>query len=169
MQKTPATKTLYEKYCKLSELIYKIMNLICVLCLITELVSVMIMVTGRYIFNKVPSWCDQLSLMALVWMVILSITLALYKESHMRVELIDRLLPPKVINILKYLSNVIILIFSVLMIYHGSVLVELTWKAKLSGFRVPQGLMYLPLVICGVVSVYMCIFCIVRRMKEGRE
>ena len=169
MQETSATKTLYEKYCRLSEIIYKIMNAICVLCLITELVSVMIMVTGRYIFNKVPSWCDQLSLMALVWMVILSITLALYKESHMRVELIDTVLPPKAINVLKYISNVIILIFSVLMTYHGSILVELTWKMKLSGFRVPQGLMYLPLVICGVVSVYMCIFCIIRRIKEGRE
>lgn len=161
--------TLYDKYCKLSEMIYKGMNFICVLCLIIELISVLIMVTGRHVFNKVPAWCDQLSLMALVWMVILSITLALYKESHMRVELIDRVLPEKTVNILKYISNVIILIFSVLMTYHGAVLVELTWKNKMSGFRVPQGLMYLPLVICGVVSVYMCIFCIVRRMKEGKK
>ena len=169
MRETSAKTTLYEKYCKLSELIYKFMNLVCVLCLITELVAVMIMVTGRYVFNKVPSWCDQLSLMALVWMVILSITLALYKETHMRVELIDTALPPKAINVLKYISNIIILVFSVLMTYHGSVLVELTWKTKLSGFRVSQGLMYLPLVICGVVSAYMCIFCIIRRMKEGRK
>ena len=169
MQETSARKTLYEKYCKLSEIIYTTMNLICVLCLITELVSVVIMVAGRYIFNKVPAWCDQLSLMALVWMVILSITLALYKESHMRVELIDRVLPAKAVDVLKYISNVIILVFSALMTYHGAVLVELTWKTKLSGFRVSQGLMYLPLVICGVISVYMCIFCIIRRMKEGRK
>lgn len=167
MREAPVKSTLYQKYCKLSEWIYKIMNFICVLCLIVELAAVLIMVVGRYVFNKVPVWCDQLSLMALVWMVILSITLALYRETHMRVELIDRLFSPKAIQALKYISNVIILIFSAVMTYHGTVLVELTWNTRLSGFRVPQGLMYLPLVLCGAVSVYMSVFCMVRRGKES--
>lgn len=169
MRKATERNTLYERYCKISEIIYRAMNFICIACLVVELASVLIMVVGRYVFNAVPAWCDQLSLLALVWMVILSITLALYKESHMRVEVIDRVLSPRTVHALKYVSNVIVLIFSVLMTCHGAVLVELTWKVKLSGLRVSQGLMYLPLVICGVVSIYMCVFCIIRRVWEGRR
>lgn len=165
----PPKLTLYQQYSKLSEWIYRVTTFICVLCLGVELVSVLIMVLGRYVFNKVPIWCDQLSLMSLVWMVILSITLSLYKENHMKVELIDKVLPPKAVAALKYFSNIVICGFSVLMVYHGAVMFNLTRHAKLSGFRVSQGLLYLPLIICGVLSIYMMVFCVVRRIVEGMK
>ena len=157
----------YQIYSKLTKVIYDIMNAICVLCLATELVSVLVMVVGRYVFNKVPSWCDQLSLLALVWMVVLSIALAIYHESHMRVELVDAFASKKVITALKYLANVAGLIFSILMVWHGFVLVDLVKVAKIAGLKISQSYLYLPLIICGIVSVHMSIFCIVRRVVEG--
>lgn len=167
MQDPANRSSLYQKYCTLTGYVYKLMNFICVMCLAVEIVSVTVMVTGRYVFNKVPLWCDQMSLMALVWMAIISVTLSLYDENHMRVELIDKLLPKKAINVLKYFSNAIICVFSALMVRHGITLVDLNKSITMSGFRVSQALLYLPLVICGLGSVYMCIFCIVRRVKEG--
>lgn len=157
----------YQIYSKLTKVIYDIMNAICVLCLATELVSVLVMVVGRYVFNKVPSWCDQLALLALVWMVILSIALAIYHESHMRVELIDQLASKKVVTVLKYIANVAGLIFSILMVQHGFVLVNLVKVAKISGLKISQSFLYLPLIICGIASIYMSIFCMVRRVVEG--
>ena len=159
----------YQIYSKLTKIIYSVINAICVLCLATELVSVLVMVVGRYVFNKVPSWCDQLALLALVWMVVLSITLAIYHESHMRVELADAFAPKKVLTALKYLANIAGLIFSVLMVYHGFVLVDLVKVAKISGLKISQSFQYLPLVICGIVSIHMSIFCIVRRIVEGEK
>lgn len=167
MNESAGRLTAYQVYCKITGYIYRLMNFICVLCLAIELISVMVMVIGRYVFSSVPAWADQLSLMALVWMVIISITLSLYDESHMRVELIDKALPPKVIEALKYVSNILICIFSVLMTYHGAVLFQLTKDTTLSGFNVSQGLMYLPLIVCGVGSIYMSVFCMIRRKKEG--
>lgn len=160
--------SLYEKYCRLTLWVYKCLNCLCVLCLGVELFAVIVMVVGRFVFNSVPLWTDQLSLMALVWMAIVSVTLALYDESHMRVELFDRKLPPKVITTLKYLSNVLIGVFSAFMVKEGIVLFRLTSGVHLSGLRVSQGLMYLPLIVGGVGSIYMCIFCVVRRIKEGK-
>lgn len=157
----------YERYCKITDAIYKCMVFLCVCCLAVEIFSVLVMVVGRYIFNNVPVWCDQLSLMALIWMAILSINLAVYDETHMRVELIDRLLPARIIAGLKYFNNLIILAFSALMIYHGYIMVELTRKVTISGFRVSQAWMYFPLILCGLTSVHMSLFCIVRRWKEG--
>ena len=141
----------YQIYSKLTKVIYSIMNAICVLCLATELVSVLVMVVGRYVFNKVPSWCDQLSLLALVWMVVLSIALAIYHESHMRVELVDAFASKKVITALKYLANVAGLIFSILMVWHGFVLVDLVKVAKISGLKISQSFLYVPLIICGTI------------------
>lgn len=160
-------RTAYEWYCRVTVWVYKALNLICVLCLGTELCSVIVMVVGRYVFNSVPLWADQMSLLALVWMAMISVTLALYDESHMRMELIDRLLPPKAVTALQYLSNLLVGGFSIFMITEGAALFDLTKGVSLSGLHVSKGLMYLPLILGGIGSVYMCIFCIVRRIKEG--
>ena len=159
-------KSWYTKYKKVSGVVYELLCILCVFCLAVELFSVFVMVCGRYIFNHVPAWCDQMSFMALVWMSIVSIALGLYNEDHMRVELFDKVFPPKMVIILKYVSNVIIIIFSLLMIRYGFILVNLTKKVILSGFRVSTSLMYRPLVICGISSIYISIFCMVRRYME---
>ena len=67
------------------------------------------------------------------------------------------------------LANIAGLIFSVLMVYHGFVLVDLVKVAKISGLKISQSFQYLPLVICGIVSIHMSIFCIVRRIVEGEK
>ncbi len=157
--------TLYEKYCKATAVVYKFLLAVCVLCLGIEIVSVFIMVTGRFLFNTVPLWCDQMSLIALVWMALISVSLAFYDGSHMRVELLDMFAPKVFIDILKYLSNILITAVSVAMIFQGYKLFDLTKNYTLSGFRVSEGLYYIPLMICGLGSVYMNIFCMIRRMK----
>ena len=169
MKSAEEKQTAYQVYCAVTGWVYKVLNAICVACLGIELFAVIVMVVGRFVFNSVPLWTDQLSLMALVWMSMVSITLALYDESHMRVELLDRFLPPKAVTALKYLSNVVVAVFSFFMITEGYALFDLTKEVRLSGFRVSKGLMYLPLLLCGIGSIYMCVFCIVRRIKEGRE
>jgi TRAP-type C4-dicarboxylate transport system permease small subunit len=138
---------------------------ICAICLGVELIAVFVMVVGRSVFNHVPLWTDQMSLMALVWMSIVSISLAFYDESHMRVELLDMFAPKIVITVLKYSSNIVITVVSAMMIIQGMKLFDLTKNARLSGFRVSEGLFYIPLLICGLTSAYMNIFCIVRRIK----
>ncbi len=167
MQEKP--NSAYDKLCRFSDFLYKILNVICVTGLWTELFAVTVMVTGRYVFNKVPTWCDQLSTTALIWTSVISIAIALYDESHMRVELIDKVLSEKAINALKYFSNVAIAVFSVLMTKYGFTLTKLTWKTKMSGFHVSTGVMYIPLIICGIMSVYFSLFCIVRRIKEAKK
>ena len=170
MDNITQTNTFYEKYVKITEKVYKFLLGVCVLCLAIEIVSVFIMVTGRFLFNKVPLWCDQMSLIALVWMALISVSLAFYDGSHMRVELLDMFAPKWVIDALKYLSNILITVVSVMMIFQGYKLFDLTKNYTLSGFRVSEGLYYIPLMICGLGSVYMNIFCIIRRMKgyEGK-
>ena len=168
MKRIEEKQTAYEAYCVVTEWVYKSLNAVCVVCLGVELFAVIVMVVGRAAFNSVPLWADQLSLMALVWMSMVSITLALYYESHMRVELVDRLLPAKAVNALKYMSNIVMAVFSFFMITEGFSLFDLTKEVRLSGFRVSKGLMYLPLLLCGIGSIYMCVFCIVRRLKEGK-
>jgi len=162
-------KTLYERYCNITRVINEILSAICVLTLAIEFIAVTVMVVGRYVFNSVPIWTEQMSLMALAWMSIISIVLALYNEDHMRVEVFDNIFPARFIEFLKYLSNIIIIIFSALMIKYGVILVNLTKKVILSGFHVSTALMYVPLVICGAGSIYMSIFCMVRRYKEGKK
>lgn len=165
---TSSKKTAYEKFCITTKVVNEILSAICVLALGIELVAVIVMVIGRYIFRNVPVWTEQMSTMALVWMSVVSISLALYKEDHMRVEIFDKIFPAKFVSFLKYLSNVIIIIFSALMIKYGVVLVELTKNVILSGFHVSTGLLYIPLIICGASSIYMSIFCMVRRYKEDK-
>ena len=161
------TNSFYKKYCAVTKVVNEVLAACCVFSLAVELFAVMVLVVGRYVFSNVPIWADQLSMMALAWMSILSIGLGLYDGSHMRVEALDRVFPSKFVTFLKYASNVMIIIFSVLMVKYGIVLVDLTKNVLLSGFQVPTALMYLPLIFCGISSIYISIFCMVRRYKEG--
>lgn len=161
--------SVYNYYGRITRILYKVLNFICVVCLAIELVAVIVMVCGRYIFNNVPRWCDQMSTLALIWMAIISITLAVHDERHMRVELIDKALSKKAVDVLKYCSNTIITVFCILMARYGFTLVSLNKGQKLSGFRVPSALQYIPLVICGIAGAWMSLFCIVRRIVEARK
>ena len=89
---------------------YKIVMFICKVLLIVDILITTMAVCGRYIsFIPDPAWSEQVVLTCMIYMAVLSATLAIRKNAHIRMTALDNYLPKKVVQVLDVLSDIAVL------------------------------------------------------------
>lgn len=144
----------YKGLLKVSDICNSIINFICVVLLTAQTVSIIIMVFGRYFFNKVPSWTEQFAIFAMVWFAMFSIALGVRNDAHVKVEIVDAFASPKVLLFFKYFGCLATMVFGYIMVRYGVALSMMTWGSLLSAFRVPVGLQYASAVAGGLFMLF---------------
>ncbi len=135
---------------------YKIMLFICKLLLIGDIVITSAVVAGRYFsFLEAPHWGEEMVLTLMVYMAVLSATLAIRKRSHIRMTAFDKYLPKKVLLMLDLLADVAVLALGVVLLVEGLDVIKPTGNiakfAKYSSLpNLSQIWMYLPVAVAGV-------------------
>ena len=98
----------------------KVMMFICKILLIADIIVTCYMVIGRYAsFIAAPVWGEQVVLTLMVYMAVLSATLAIRNNAHIRMTCFDRYLPEKLIVALDILSDVLVMILGYVMLTSG--------------------------------------------------
>ena len=116
----PAFFKTLEKIKPVYDWTYKIMMFICKLLLIGDIVITAWAVAGRYIpFITDPYWSEEIVLTFMVYMAVLSATLAIRKRSHIRMTAFDSYLPKKVLLVSDVLADVAVLALGVALIIYG--------------------------------------------------
>ena len=88
----------------------KVMMVICKLLLIADILVTCYMVIGRYIpFIPAPVWGEQVVLTLMVYMAVLSATLAIRNNAHIRMTCFDPYLPKTLIKVLDIISDLLVL------------------------------------------------------------
>ncbi len=152
----PAFFKKLEKIKPLYDWTYKIIMFICKLLLIADIMITSWSVAGRYIpFISDPHWSEEIILTFMVYMAVLSATLAIRKRSHIRMTAFDKYLPKKVINILDLLADIAVLALGVVLVVEGFDVIKPTGNiakfAKYSSIpTLSQIWMYLPVAIAGI-------------------
>lgn len=166
-------KSWYRAVMKISGVYNSMINLCCVALLTIQVICILIMVSGRYVLHRIPQWTEQFALFCMVWFAMFSIALAVRDDSHVKMEIIDSLISPKVLLYFKLFGNICTAVFGYVMVYYGIGMTTLTWSTKLSAFRVPTGLMYFSAVAGGVFmitnAVVYCIEMFARFYDNGRQ
>lgn len=99
---------------------YKIVMFICKLLLIVDILVTSMAVCGRYIsFIPDPAWSEQVVLTCMVYMTVLSATLAIYTNSHIRMTVFDQYLPKKVVNTLDVIADLAVMILGIILLVKG--------------------------------------------------
>ncbi len=100
--------------------------LICKILLIIDILITIYAVLGRFTFvkNYVPfisdaAWTEEVVLTCMAYMAVLSASLAIRRNTHIRMTAFDKYLPPKVIIALDLLADVSIIILAVIMMIVG--------------------------------------------------
>ena len=102
----PAFFRTLEKIKPVYDWAYKIMLFICKLLLIADIIITSVTVAGRYFpFFTAPHWGEEMVLTLMVYMAVLSATLAIRKRTHIRMTAFDQYLPKKVIVCLDLLAD----------------------------------------------------------------
>lgn len=128
----------------------KSINLFCVIFLFIQVLSIIVMVFGRYLFRYVPRGTEQLSLFCMVWFSLLSISLSIRDDSHIKMEIMDAIFPKKHIVYFQYFAAIMTFLFSIYMVFYGMDLYELTRTTMMSGVRVSEGWLYFSLPVSGI-------------------
>ena len=135
---------------------YKIILFICKILLIADIFITSWSVLGRYVpFISDPHWSEEIILTFMVYMAVLSATLAIRKRSHIRMTAFDKYLPKKVLTVLDLLADLAVLALGVVLLVQGIKVIDpngsLAKFAKYSSLpNLSQIWQYLPMAVAGV-------------------
>lgn len=140
---------------KTYDMIYRLFMAFCQVLFIVSICVTSYVVFCRYILHSTPRWGEQLILICMVYMTMISASLAVRKDTHIRVTIIDFLIPKKGVTFLKYMSHVVIIGFSFFMIFSGLDFCKVMARTTLSGIPIKQSWLYAAVPIAGVAMLIM--------------
>ncbi len=116
----PAFFKTLEKIRPVYDWTYKILMFICKLLLIADIIITAWAVAGRYIpFITDPHWSEEIVLTLMVYMAVLSATLAIRKGAHIRMTAFDTYLPKNVIKASDVLADLAVMALGVVLVIYG--------------------------------------------------
>lgn len=104
---------------------------------------------GRKILNDTPSWTEPGSLLLMSWFILLGGAVGVRESDHMGFEIGLHYAPDWLRKAMQVTTYGLIILFGGYMVIYGWQLTESTWRAKMAGINLPQGMDYLPLVAGG--------------------
>jgi len=115
---------------------------LCSFLLATMVVIIVVQVGFRYLLNAPISWSEEVAILILVWFGWLSVAVAVYRHSHMAIDVIYDHLP----SIGKYWLNIIIqfliTVFAVNIMLNSSLLVAMVDEQTLPASGILRSCLY---------------------------
>ena len=148
----PAFFRAVEKIRPVYDWTYKILMFICKLLLIADILITAWAVAGRYIsFITDPHWSEEIVLTLMVYMAVLSATLAIRKGAHIRMTAFDTYLPRKVLMVSDVLADLAVLILGIVLVYYGIKFCNspLSLRGKYASLPLSKFWQYLPIPVAG--------------------
>ena len=133
---------------------YKILMFVCKLLLIADIVITAWAVAGRYIpFITDPHWSEEIVLTLMVYMAVLSATLAIRKGAHIRMTAFDTYLPKSVIKVSDVMADLAVMALGVVLVVYGIKFCKspLSIRGKYASLpNLSKVWQYLPIPVAGV-------------------
>ena len=148
----PALFRTLEKIKPVYDWTYKVLMFICKLLLIGDIVITAWAVTGRYIpFISDPHWSEEIVLTLMVYMAVLSATLAIRRGAHIRMTAFDSYLPKKVLLVSDILADIAVMVLGVVLVYYGIKFCNspLSLRGKYASLPLSKFWQYLPIPVAG--------------------
>ena len=150
----PALFRTLEKIKPVYDWTYKILMFICKLLLIGDIIITAWAVAGRYIpFISDPHWSEEIVLTLMVYMAVLSATLAIRRGAHIRMTAFDSYLPKKTLLVsADILADIAVLVLGVVLVYYGVKFCNspLSLRGKYASLPLSKFWQYLPIPVAGI-------------------
>lgn len=139
---------------KIYNAFYSILLNFCKALLLAQILIVAYVVFGRFILHSTPAWGEESALICMVWFCLVSSTLAIRDNTHLRMEVIEMVLPAKVIKIIDNLNHVLVFLFAIFLIVAGIKVTALTALNVLPGIGLKASWLYAAVPVTGFTLIF---------------
>ena len=143
---------------KTVDILYKIVELFSCLCLAGQIVIISYAVFTRYVLNSSPSWAEEISRVLMIWMSLLTVSLAVKDDSHVRISFLDKIFKGKALFIRDVFYALLNIAFSAVLFWKGLELAKQSARTKLPGSGLPSSVMYASVCVGGLLMVIMLVY-----------
>lgn len=138
---------------KVRFIIDKVMRIFCAVAFASMVLLTVWQVLTRYILNSPSTWSEELASYIFAWVTILGAAYVFGKREHMAIPIFVELFPIKTQRILAIISEIIILIFAVVILVYGGTSITLLGMGQLSSsLGIQMGVFYSVIPISGVFT-----------------
>lgn len=148
---------------KIYDIFFSTILTLCKIMLALQVIITSYIVFGRYVLNSTPPWGEPAILMLMVWFSLLSSALAFKDNTHIRMSIIDLILPRKGLKAFKGMYYLLTLVFALFMVKAGYELVQLTSVSMIPGLKISSAWLYSSVMVTGV-CILIALFGKVRRV-----
>lgn len=139
-----------EKVRKLYDGLFKLVEIVSALFLAGMVVICGYSVFMRYVMQAAPRWGDEMALFCMIWYSLLSASLALKENRHIRISIWDTLLPPKASQILQVIVHVIVVVVVLMLFRYSGLLTQLAGRTRMTGSGLPLSWEYVALPVSAI-------------------
>jgi TRAP-type C4-dicarboxylate transport system permease small subunit len=128
---------------------------ICQFFMLAMVLIVSYSVFARFILHNSPSWGEEGAVFCMVWVALLSSALAVKDGRHIRMTIIEHILPPKIHSGLYKFIHVFILLVGVVLLVYGIKITALTGSSGMASLPISQAWLYASIPIAGLAIILM--------------
>lgn len=132
------------------DILRKLIEAFCKLCLVGQVIVTTIVVAGRYLFNQTPGWGEELSLIFMVYFCLCSSSLPVRHDEHLRMTLIEKIVPKTAVKLMDLFAYMCMFVFGLFMVTAGLDLVKLGARSRLPGLLISRAWIYASVPIAGI-------------------
>lgn len=110
-------------------------------------VLVLLQVFFRYVINESLFWAEELVRGMMVWGVMISSALVAGSRGHIRVEVLELMLPPLGRRIVVWITDALCIAFSVLLLWAAIELMSRSWLQRSPLLEIPKWSVYMALAV----------------------
>ena len=115
--------------------------------LVTYFVLVLLQVFFRYVLNESLFWAEELVRGLMVWGVMMSSALVAASRGHIRVEVLELMLPPAGRKIVVWICDALTIAFSLILLLAAIQLMDRSWLQQSPLLEVPKWTVYMAVAI----------------------
>ncbi|MEP7300468.1 MAG: TRAP transporter small permease [Caldimonas sp.] len=108
---------------------------------------VLLQVFFRYVLNESLFWAEELVRGLLVWGVMVSSALVAASREHIRLEMLELMLPPAGRKVVVSVANALAIAFSLILLWAAIQLMDRSWLQRSPLLEVPKWTVYMALAV----------------------
>ena len=136
---------------------YAAVMFLCKVSMVVMIVCVSIVIGGRIFFSWTPRWGEETALMAMVWFGLVGAALPIRDDRHIRITMIDAILPEKMNLAVELLVMAILSIYAIVIIYTGYQFTVMSIGTTMPGLLISRAFLSASAPVAGAAILIACI------------